>query len=108
MNPEEEKNKSNEGQQLPTDTTPDIQEIIKKGNEIYNTLKEELEQNHNGEYVVIEIDSGRNFIGETRDEATLEAKKEFPDKIMFIKRIGQEEKISRHFPCSRHNYERVF
>lgn len=108
-NPEENNNKPNEKPSLPSiPPTANVQEIIRKGNEIYDKLKAELEPTHNGKYVIIEIDSGEYFVGDTRDEATIKAKQKFPDKIMFIRRIGQVEKISRHSPCSHPNYAWLF
>ena len=92
----------------PISSTTNIQEIIRKGLEIYNDLKEKSDPIYIGKQVVIEVDSGKYFIGDTRDEATIKAKKEFPDKVMFVKKIGQVEKVSRHFLCSRYNYARLF
>lgn len=111
-NPEENKNKPKENPSLPpTPPATNIQEIINKGNEIYNGLKNVLEPIHTGKYVVIEIKSGRYFLGGTRDEAIANARKEFPSQIMFIKRVGQVEKSSRHFSTSHHSqykYARLF
>src|SRR3989344_1544250 len=86
-------------------TSPaNVTEIINRGQEVYNNLKSSLEPEHNGKYVVIEVDSQKYFIGETRNEATEEARKEFPTKIMFVKRIGQVEKISRHLSILNQKY----
>ncbi|MEK7083099.1 MAG: hypothetical protein AAB972_02915, partial [Patescibacteria group bacterium] len=68
----------------------------------------ELEPTHNGRYVVIEVDSRRYYIGNTRDEAITGAKKIFPNKIMFVKKIGGIEKASRHSSSPSHvNYARL-
>ena len=88
--------------------TPNVQEIIRRGQEIYNSKKNELEPSYNGQHVVIEIESGRYFIGDTRDEAIIKAKREFPHKVMFVKRVGGIEKVSRHVSKpSYFNYARV-
>lgn len=92
----------------PSTPPTNVQEIINKGREIYDTLKEQLEPANNGKHIVIEVDSGEYFIGDTRDEAFLKAKAKFPDKVMFIRRIGQIEKISRHFSYSQNKYARLF
>jgi hypothetical protein len=86
---------------------PNIQDLIDKANEIYESLKAELEPKYNGKFVAIEIESKKHFIGDTRDEAVAEAKKEFPESVVFGKRIGGVEKSSRHssyFP----RYARLF
>lgn len=98
-NSEDNKIKPDESKQiLPTPPKPpaNIQEIIDKGNKIYTGLKNVLEPSQNGKYVVIEVNSGKHFVGNTTDEATALAKKEFPNQIMFIRRIGQVEKSSRY------------
>jgi len=89
-------------------TPPNVQEIIRKGAEIYDTLKGQLEPTNNGKYIVIEVDSREHFLGDTRDEAILKAKAKFPDKVMFIRKIGQIEKISRHYSYSQQKYARLF
>lgn len=86
---------------------PNVSDIIKKGGEIYEAKKAELEPMHNGKYVVIEVASGRHFIGETRTDAVTNAKKEFPDVVMFVRRIGGVEKVSRHLQYHQ-RYARIF
>lgn len=81
---------------ISTNTPPNIQELSKKAEEIYNALSEELKSQNEGKYIAIEIDSGEYFIGETREEAVLKAKKEHPQKVVFIRRVGNIEKISLH------------
>lgn len=88
-------------------TPTNVQDLIKRGGEIYETLKENLESEHSGKYVVIEVDSGKHFLGETRDEAISNARKEFPEKIMFIRRVGQTEKVSRHLSNYRIRHARI-
>ena len=100
---------SNPQENLPLNSSsPSVQDIIKKGAEIYDTLKGELEAVSGGEYIVIEVDTKEHFIGDTRDEAILKAKIKFPDKVMFVRKIGQIEKISRHFSYSQQKYARLF
>jgi len=91
-----------------TPTQPNVADIIKKGNEIYESIKAELEPTNNGKYVVIEVASKRHFIGETRTDAVIEAKKAFPDTVMFVKRIGGAEKSSRHLHQYQQRYARLF
>lgn len=76
--------------------TPNIQELVKKAKDIYVPLKEELEATHNGEYIVIEVNSGKYFVGATKDEAMANARKEFPGILLFVRRIGELEKNLYH------------
>ena len=101
----EQKGTEKEEQEEASSSSPTnrIQEIIRRGNEIYEALKEGLEVSNTGKYIVIEVDSGKYFVGDTRDEATSKARTAFPDTIMFIRKIGQVEKASRHF-CSSDRY----
>ena len=66
-----------------------LQEIEKRGKEIYETqLKEKIESEKNGKYLVLEVESGEYFINDFLDEALKEAKKKFPNKIFYSLRIG--------------------
>jgi hypothetical protein len=90
--------------------TENVEELIKKANIIYNNKKTELEPLHNGKYVAIEVDSEETFIGDTRDEAVLNAKNRFPEKIFFVKRIGGIDKVASHYSSyySNLDYARNF
>lgn len=92
--------------QLGTEST-NVQELIKKGNEIYETLKNGLEPAQNSKWVVIEVQSGKYFVGDTRTDAVAEARKVFPTQVMFARRIGVAEKTLRHIPHPSHKYARV-
>lgn len=76
---------------------PNIKELVNKAREIYHTLKPTLEPTNNGKYVVIEVSSGKHFIGDTKDEAMVETRKEFPHTLVFVRRIGELEKASHQF-----------
>ncbi len=75
---------------------PNIKELVEKAKEIYNSHKEEFEPSHSGEYVVIEAKSEKYFVAPTKDEAMAKARKEFPDILLFVRRIGELEKVSHH------------
>lgn len=62
---------------------------------IYEKLKEELEQNHWGEYVVINPNNGDYFIGSDRSEVLAIAKAKYPNILLFSHRIGY--RASLHF-----------
>ena len=76
-------------------TPVNVNDLISKAKEIYNGLKQELEEKFKSKYVAIEVSSGKYFIGDTRDEAIAQAKKEFPDQLMFVRRIGELDKVAR-------------
>lgn len=48
----------------------DIRKIGKKGREIFKRISGELERDHRGKFVAIEVDSGDYFIGDTSVEAS--------------------------------------
>ncbi|OGF64452.1 hypothetical protein A2661_02835 [Candidatus Giovannonibacteria bacterium RIFCSPHIGHO2_01_FULL_45_24] len=78
---------------------PNIQvsELGDKGEKIYQKHSLKLEKEHSGKYVAIEIASEDFFIGETSGEALDAAKKRYPDKLFYVRRIGEITKISHHF-----------
>lgn len=93
-----------------TNVPPNIQDLSKKANDIYNTLDANFIEKHRGNYIAIDIDSGEHFVAESRDEAVKEAHKKHPGKLIFVRRIGTLEKVSRHFSSlsSTNNYGRIF
>lgn len=84
---------------------PSTEELTQKGKEIYDKLKPNLEPEKNGLYVAIEVESEKYFIGETVEKVIELAKKEFPDKLFYVTRIGGPARISIRF--SPH-YDRIF
>jgi len=88
----------------------DIEEIAKKGEEIYEKkFRKHYEPSHNGKFLAIEVDSEEGFLGNTSIEATEEAKKKYPQKFFYIKKIGfsAAEVISSH-SSPLHSYGRLF
>lgn len=92
---------------IPTSAT-NVQEIIRKGDEIYSGLKSTLEPKMNGKFIVIEVESGEHFIGETREEAVAKAGAKFPNKLTFSRRIGEPEKVSRTLSRLHNYHDRTF
>ncbi len=64
------------------------EEIIKLGEQIYFEKKNELERNHNGKFVVIDVDSKELEINGDKTTAIQEAEKKHPGKLFFIAQIG--------------------
>lgn len=63
-------------------------EMAEKGRAIYARIKDELEKEHKGELVAIDVDSGDYFLGKTPIEATTKGRKKYPDKSFYVMRIG--------------------
>jgi len=64
-------------------------EIVEKGKAIYERLREQLEPEHKGEVIVIEVESGDYFLGKNSAEAWRKAREKHPDKIYYMNRVGQ-------------------
>jgi len=63
-------------------------EFAKRGREIYYKINPELEKEHKGEVLLIEIESGDYFVDKDPDEAMRKAKAKYPDRIFFRCRVG--------------------
>jgi hypothetical protein len=72
----------------------DIRKISKKGRQIFEALDPELSTTHRGQFIVIEVDSGDYFLGETAMEANQKAREKHPGKIFFLGRIGYRTAFS--------------
>ena len=66
----------------------DQRKLVSKGKEIYRKLRDELEPQHKGEILAIEVDSGEYFFGKTVIEATDKGRGKYPDKVFYTVRIG--------------------
>lgn len=99
---------------MPEANSPqNIEEVVKKGNQIYDALQKSLnlEGSLQSKYIAIEADSEEHFIGETRDEAVKNARQKFPNAILFVRKIGGLDKVARNYPFSTSNalkYARLF
>lgn len=76
-------------ERLKREKTPhSTEELDRLGWARYEEIKDELEAQHHGHYVMIEVDSGDYFIGETSEEALQKAENAYPDKAFRLIRIG--------------------
>lgn len=66
----------------------DIQKIVEKGQTIYQKIKVQYEPKENSKFLAIEVDSEKVFIGNTSADALELAKKEFPNKVFYVVKIG--------------------
>lgn len=66
--------------------------LAKLGNKFYNeNLREKLEKESLGQYVVIEIESGDYFVNQDLKTALEQAQTKFPDKLFHIIKIGETQ-----------------
>lgn len=63
-------------------------EIAQKGTQVYQKISKQIEKNHSGNFVAIEVESGKYFLGKTQMEAIEKARKSFPTKIFYLMKVG--------------------
>ena len=56
----------------------------------YVEIRDRLESQYHGNYVMIEVDSGDYFVGKTPEEALHQAEAVYPDKAFCLIRIGYQ------------------
>lgn len=84
------------------------QEVERKGQEIYDRLKEEFETNHLGKFVTIDVVSGEYFLGDTLEEALLKAKEKYPDRVFHTVKIGSSGVFTQSSTLDRNGYNNWF
>lgn len=63
--------------------------VVRKGDRLYRTkLKAILDPAYTGKFAAIEPDSGEYFLGDRMIEAVDKAEAKYPDKLVYIVRIG--------------------
>jgi|SRR3989338_10306397 len=63
-------------------------EIAHKGEEVYQKIGKQIEKEHSGDFIAIEVESKKYFLGRTQVEAIEKAKKIFPTKIFYLMKVG--------------------
>ena len=64
-------------------------DLLKRGMKLYEErLKRELEPEHNGEMLAVEVESGDYFLGRTATEAYRKAKAKHPGREFAFLRVG--------------------
>lgn len=78
----------------------DLERIATDGAQIYLNIKFNYEPEDNGNYLAIETETQKVYLGETSAEAVVKAKTEHPDKVFYVLKIGSDaaETIARLFP----------
>jgi hypothetical protein len=69
-------------------TIHSTEELDRLGWARYEKIQENLEARHRGEYVMVEVESGDFFIGQTPEEALQQAEAIHPGKPFCLIRIG--------------------
>jgi len=76
-------------EQLRRQKTPySTEELLQRGWQRYAEIRAELEAQHFGEFVMIEVESGDYFLGATSQEALHRAEVVHPDKAFCLIRVG--------------------
>lgn len=77
-------------------TDPDVDEFVRRAEAVYtDRLRAVLEPEHVDEFVAIEPESGDYFLGKTLSEATVAARKSYPDRLTHVMRVGH--RVAVHF-----------
>lgn len=63
-------------------------DLVPKGKEIYAAIKDELEKEHKGEIIAINVDTGDYFLGKSVIEAGDKGREKYPEAIFYFARIG--------------------
>lgn len=89
---------------------PNINELSRQARRIYDAISQDELDNHSDEFIAIEIESEEHFFGGTKTEAVTSAKNKYSDKLIFVRPVGQIEKIQMHtkFSNSMYMHQRAF
>jgi hypothetical protein len=64
-------------------------EVLEKGERLYlNSLKQQLEAAHTGDYVAIDVESGKHIVETNKIQAIKKAQESFGEKLFYIVQIG--------------------
>ena len=66
----------------------DIKDIADKGTAIYDSVKANYLPDQKGKYLAIDTESKDVYFAETSNEAVEKAKKEHPNSVFFVVKIG--------------------
>ncbi len=65
-----------------------LQKIVDEGEKIYEQIKSQYEPQQNGKFLAIEVESKEVYFGNESVDAVMLAKKDFPDKVFYVVKIG--------------------
>ena len=65
-------------------------EVVKKGKQIFKKLEPQLKRKYRiGDFVSIEVETGKFFVGKNSVEAIEKAQKVYPHKQFFLAQVGR-------------------
>jgi len=67
---------------------PNPKAIAEAGEEIYNSLRADLETNHRGRFVAINVNTGTYHLGDSAEEAVEKARNAEPEDLFHLIRVG--------------------
>lgn len=71
------------------EATLSAEETVRRGEEIYERdIKAEVEADHTGEFVVIDVHTGNYELSPDEAEAFNRAEEKYPDGFFYLKRVG--------------------
>ena len=87
-------NKTNINKIMVNQPNPSLDEIATMGEEIYFKNKEKLENEHYGEFAIIDVDSEKIFVDADKLTAIQKAQAKYPNKLFYIVQIGNLKQSS--------------
>ncbi len=73
-----------------SDSIPTKDEIARRGREIYERdIRAEVEREHDGEFLVVDIATGGYAVGEDDEEVFDRAEAKNPEGLFFLMRVGR-------------------
>lgn len=65
------------------------QSVARRGREIYEAnIRAEVEPEHDGRFLVVDVESGSHALADGELEAFARAREEAPDGVLFLIRVG--------------------
>lgn len=84
------------------------QDVEKKGQEIYEKIKAEVETKYKDKYLTIDVTSGEYFVGDTVEDALIKAKEKYPGRIFHTVKVGAQGIYSVSFATRNDGYYNWF
>ena len=70
------------------------EEFVAKATAVYEKIRDTMEKNHKDEFVAIEPNTEEYFLGADQAEAINKAKKNHPNKIFYLIKVGHPTVIT--------------
>ena len=66
----------------------EAERVVKKGQRIYARVKKNYDPKYRGKYLAIEVEGGEVFLGKDGVSAREKAHEKYPNKMVFLQKIG--------------------